>query len=130
METHFKVRHKCPEEFELVGKSVPLCEKTGRGGVAVYARKMMELSFRVYHDICPDAVVVKLCNINIVIIAPYVVPDNSKFKINNIFSILDFIIQNFPRDCVYDGGSECKMCNTEYHTYTPVFQESGQCYQC
>ena len=112
METHFKVRHKCPKEFELVGKSVPLCATTGRGGVAVYARKTLKLSFRVYHDICPDAVVVKLCNTNIVIVAPYIVPDNSKFKISDIFSILDFITQNFSRDYVYMMGDLNARCAT------------------
>ena len=35
METHFKVRHKCPDDFYLVGKSAESCSKTGRGGVAM-----------------------------------------------------------------------------------------------
>ena len=118
METHFKVRHRCPEEFELVGKSVPLCEKAGRGGVVVFARKVLKLSFRVYQDICPDAVVVKLCNTNVVIIAPYVVPENSKFKINKIFSILHFIIQNFPRDHVYMIGDLNARCATPDNIHT------------
>ena len=121
IETHFKVRHRCPDEFELVGKSVLLCEKTGRDGVAVYARKILKLSFRVYHDISPDAVVVKLCNTNIVIVAPYVVPDNSKFKISNIFSILDFIIQNFPRDYVYMMGDLNARCATPKITHTQKY---------
>ena len=68
--------HKCPEGFELVEKSVRMCTKTGRGGVAVYAKKVLQLSFSVYHDVCPDAVVLKLRNTNIVVIAPYIVPDN------------------------------------------------------
>ena len=118
METHFKVRHRCPEEFEMVGKSVPICEKTGRGGVAVYARKILKLSFHVYHDICPEALVMKLCNTNVVIIAPYVVPDNSKFKVDKIFSIINFIIQNFPRDHVYMMGDMNARCATPDNTHT------------
>ena len=120
METHFKVRNKCPDNFEIVGKSVPLCDNTGRGGVAVYARKVMKLSFRVYHDVCPEAVVLKLCNSNIVLIAPYVVPDNSKFKISNIFSILDFVIQNFSRDYMYVMGDLNARCATP--TYSNTYQ--------
>ena len=118
METHFKVRHKCPQEFELVGKSVPFCEKTGRGGVAVYAKKVLKLSFLVYDDICPDVVVVKLCNTNVVIIAPYIVPDNSKFKINMMFPTLHFLIQNFPRDNVYMMGDMNARCATPDNTHT------------
>ena len=87
METHFKVRHKCPDDFCLVDRSADRSAKTGRGGVAVYAKRTLGLSFRLYEDVCPDAVVMEIRNTDVIIIAPYIVPDNSKYKIErNIFS--------------------------------------------
>ena len=127
METHFNVRHKCPEGFELVEKSVPMCTKTGRGGVAVYAKKVLQLSFVVYHDVCPDAVVLKLRNTNIVIVAPYIVPDNSKYKINKIFTILDFIMKNFTKDRVYLIGDLNARCATPVDTGRYQYDRNPDC---
>ena len=39
-ETHFLKRHKCPENFKLVGRSVPIGGRVGRGGVAVYVKRI------------------------------------------------------------------------------------------
>ena len=43
METHFMKRHKCPENFKLVSRSTPLSFSYGRGGVAVYTKKYLEI---------------------------------------------------------------------------------------
>ena len=37
-ETHFGIRHKCPENFVLIGKSKPHYVKKLRGGVAIYKK--------------------------------------------------------------------------------------------
>ena len=119
METHFKKRHKCPENFKLVGKSKELFEKIGRGGVAVYAKVNLDLKFNIYEDVCPDALVMEIENTNITIVAPYIVPDNSKFKVKEIFSILDFIIKNFKERSLYIVGDLNARCGTpdNYHNY-------------
>ena len=57
METHFNKRSKCPNDFLLLGKSIPKESKIGRGGVAVYANKNLRYEFIIYDSICPDAVV-------------------------------------------------------------------------
>ena len=116
METHFKVRHKCPDDFCLVGRSAEPCSKTGRGGVAVYAKRTLCLSFRLYEDVCPDAVILEIVNTNAVIIAPYIVPDNSKYKIEKIFSIIDFIIKNFKNKYVYIMGDLNARCGIPVST--------------
>ena len=116
METHFKVRHKCPDDFYLVGRSAESCSKVGRGGVAVYAKRTLCLSFRLYKDVCPDAVILEIVNTNAVIIAPYIVPDNSKYKVKKIFSIIDFIIKNFKNKLVYIMGDLNARCGTPIST--------------
>ena len=50
METHFKVRHKCPLDFYLAGRSVNMCTTTGRRGVAVYVKRTLT-------DLCAGQIV-------------------------------------------------------------------------
>ena len=42
METHFMKRHECPDKYSLLSRSIPLSNKVGRGGVAVYIKKWIE----------------------------------------------------------------------------------------
>ena len=119
METHFNVRHKCPDYFSLVGRSAKFGGNTGRGGVAIYVKDELSLNFRMFDDVCPDAVVLEIIDTDIVVIAPYIVPDNSKYKIDYMFPLLDFIIKNFKRKCLYIMGDLNARCatpaNTMYH---------------
>ena len=86
METFFLKRHKTPDGYVLVGKSTPISEAR-RGGVAVYKKSSLDMNFRVYSDVCPDAVVFGDDNSNSVFIAPYIAPDNSRYKIKEIFKV-------------------------------------------
>ena len=116
METHFNVRHKCPDEFSFVGRSAKFGGDTGRGGVAIYAKNQLSLKFRLFEDICPDAVVLEIVDTDIVVIAPYIVPDNSKYKIDYVFPLLDFIIKNFKTKHLYIMGDLNARCATPVDT--------------
>ena len=76
----------------------------------------MDLSFRLYKDVCPDAVVLEIKNTDAVFIAPYIVPDNSKYKIEKIFSVVDFIIKNFKDKYIYIMGDLNARCGTPSST--------------
>ena len=118
METHFKVRHKCPLDFYLAGRSVNMCTTTGRGGVAVYVKRTLtDLSLRIWENVCPDAIVLEILNTNAVILAPYIVPDNSKYKFEKIFSLIDFIIKNFKNKYLYIMGDLNARCGTPSSMY-------------
>ena len=57
IETHFKIRYKCPDGFRSVGRSTPLnLHEKGRGGVIIYqnthssiALHLLNVDFRLCH---------------------------------------------------------------------------------
>ena len=61
------------------------------------------------------------------LVAPYVVPDNSKFKINMMFPMLHFIIQNFPGDNVYMMGDMNARYATPDNTHTHQYAANPDC---
>ena len=67
METKFQKRHKCPDSFDLIGKSIP--SDTARGGVAVYKKKNVDLEFQVFENISRDMVVFMINGTNLLFIA-------------------------------------------------------------
>ena len=116
METFFLKRHKTPDGFLLVGKSDPLCDAR-RGGVAVYKRCSLDIDFQVYSDLCPDMVVFGAKSLNSVFIAPYVAPDNSKYKIKEIFDIIRDLIRYFRNRKVFligDLNARCGDVQLDY----------------
>ena len=80
METHFVVRHKCPDGYNLIGRSAAVNSKVGRGGVAVFVKKSAELNLFVFDDVCKDAVIFGIKNTNSIFIAPYIPPVSSIYK--------------------------------------------------
>ena len=121
METHFLKRYKCPENFEFIGKSKPVND-VRRGGVAVYKKSTYALNFRVYKDICPDAVVFSPEGTSpIIFIAPYITPSSSKYAIIEIFRILDSVIRNFQDYKIIMIGDLNSRCGTpKIHGYKYV----------
>ena len=109
METFFLKRHKTPDGFLLVGKSDPLCDAS-RGGVAVYKKCSLDIDFHVYSDLCPDMVVFGAKSLNSVFIAPYVAPENSKYKIKEIFDIIRDLIRYFRNRKVFLVGDLNARC--------------------
>ena len=113
-------RHKCPRDYTLIGRSASLNNKTARRGVAVYVKSVLNITFRVYTDVCPDAVIFEIMNANVIIIAPYIVPENSVYKAYEIFTVLYFIIKNIKTKCIYIMGDLNFRCatpdsNPNYH---------------
>ena len=112
METHFKKRHKCPNDFIMIGRSLPSNSKVGRGGVAVYVKNTFNCKYHVFNDVCPDAVIFEIENTDAIFIALYITPENSIYKEKEIFSIIDFILKNFRRRNIYLFGDLNARCAT------------------
>ena len=51
METHFKVRHKYPSGYIMIGRSLSLNNEVGRGGVAIYIKHSSDIKYNVYNDV-------------------------------------------------------------------------------
>ena len=95
-----------------------MCTTTGRGGVAVYVKRTLTaLSLGILENVCPDAIVIEILNTNVVMLAPYIVPDNSKYKFEKIFSLIDFIIKNFKNKYLYIMGDLNARCGTPSSMY-------------
>ena len=107
METHFRKRHKCPEYFELIGRSP--CHES-RGGVAIYKKKTLDLNCHVLKNIYRDVVVFMVESL--IFITPYITPENSKYKTPEIFPIIEFIIECFKDYKMYLIGDLNSRCGT------------------
>ena len=94
METHFMKRMKTPENFQIIGRSPPI-SNVSRGGVAVYKKLSFDMLFHVFTDLAPDTVVFSPVESKTLFIAPYITPDNSKYKNPEIFSNIDFTLDNY-----------------------------------
>ena len=108
METHFVKRHKCPENFILIGKSENL-NNARRGGVAAYMKRSLDMRFHVYDTRCPDAVVFSIKGTRSIFVAPYITPETSRYAIEGIFS-LKLIICNFKSYSIYLIGDLNARC--------------------
>ena len=78
-ESHLNIRDKCPPEFMLIGRSKPIKSLTPRGGVAVYKRVSSDIDLVVISEELRDCVIFKILPIDIVCIAVYIPPSNSKY---------------------------------------------------
>ena len=116
VETHFVVRHKCPEGFKLIARSTPI-KGAKRGGVAIYKRPTLDLKFREFKDVCPDAVVLLIEGTCVFIVAAYITPESTKYKFPGIFSLLEFIIKSL-HGSVYLIGDLNSRCGTPAGSYT------------
>ena len=78
-ETHFGVRTRCPELFEIVCRSKLLESKKPRGGVAIYKKKSLQVQLDVICSEFRDCVVVRIRNTDMVLAGMYIPPENSPF---------------------------------------------------
>lgn len=124
METHFRKRQKCPDGFNLVNRSYPSVSKVGRGGAAVYIKSSSDIRLHTYEYICPDAVIFEVTDTNTVIVAPYITPENSKYKEKDIFNILDYIIKNFRNQHIIITADLNSRCATPASQYGYVYKEN------
>ena len=103
-ETHFNVRSKCPDNFFLVEKSPPTESKRPRGGVAIYKKIHCSLQFTTLLNI-PDCTVCEIQDTNIILVALYIPPNNSKYFSEDLFDHLKAIFAHFlPQKSIYVVG--------------------------
>ena len=95
----------------LAGKSMCV-ENVRRGGVAVYVRSCTDLELSVFEDLCPDTVVFTIKGTRLLFIAPYITPDNSRYKTVGIFDRLAIIINHFKAYKIYVIGDLNARCGT------------------
>ena len=99
-------------KYSLLSRTIPLSNKVGRGGVAVYIKNGLNVKCRVFENICPDAVIFEIKNTDTTLISPYIAPENSSYKNHEIFSIINFIIKNFKNKHVCLIGDLNSRCGT------------------
>ena len=110
IETHFMKRVKAPENFEIIGRSPP--SNASRGGVAVYKKSSLDISFHVFTDLASDMVVFSPVESKTLFIALYITPDNSKYKNPEIFSNIDFILNVYKDYQIFIIGDLNSRCGT------------------
>ena len=65
------------------------------GGVAVFKNFQSNLKLNVIADNFIDCVALEICNTQIIIVAPYIVPNNSSYFTDDYFSNLELILDHF-----------------------------------
>ena len=93
-ETHFNIRCKCPEKFELIARSKAVESKRDRGGVAIYKRLDSNLDITILHDF-PDCLVCEVKFTDIVIIAMYIPPSNSTYFNDDCFENMKMLLDYY-----------------------------------
>ena len=95
-ETHLNILSKCPEDFMLLARSKPIESATPRGGVAVYKNISSEFDVVVIsqHDF-KDCIIFKITPIEVICIAMYIPPSNTKFFTAEYMENLQLLLSNF-----------------------------------
>jgi hypothetical protein len=94
-ETHLGVRSKCPKDFNLVARSKAIESKSPRGGVAIYKKISSDVNLELLYDGLQDCVICRIMDTDILIVAFYIPPSNSKYFDELYFNNLDLIFSKF-----------------------------------
>ena len=92
-ETHFNVQTKCPKNFTLIKRSIPVKSLKPRGGVALYKNSQVHFDILPINHDFGDSVIAKICNTNIVIIAVYIPPSNTQYYKDESFHNISVILE-------------------------------------
>ena len=95
-ETHLNILSKCPKDFMLLARSKPIESATPRGGVAVYKKIDSEFDVTVItqHDF-KDCIVLRITPIEVICIALYIPPSNTKYFSVEYLETLQLLLSNF-----------------------------------
>ena len=118
-ETHFNIRHKCPDNFYMIGRSKTVKSYKPRGGVAVYRSFKCQVRLRAIKSDFPDCVLVEICNSNIIIAAIYIPPNNSEYYNENYFRNLQSFLDSYSmyRDILIIGDMNARTADTIIHKH-------------
>ena len=121
-ETHLGVRAKCPQGFELIGRSKQVSSKIPRGGVAIYKSLSSSLAVELVYDGFRDCVVCQVRDTSVIIVALYIPPINSVYFDDSYFMNLDIIYRKFyNHQVIITGDLNCRIGTPTYdveHNYT------------
>lgn len=108
METHFKTRYKDVDGFELVCRSAS--SSAGRGGVALYLNSLCDLKLHILDNDHCDSVCVEILQYDIILLAPYITPSNSKYYNNSLFQYIKFVADFYKEKNVFIiGDLNCRI---------------------
>ena len=95
-ETHLNILSKCPKDFMLLARSKPIQSATPRGGVAIYKNISSEFDVVVIsqHDF-NDCIVFKITPIEVICVAMYIPPSNTKFFTTEYMENVQLLLSNF-----------------------------------
>ena len=117
-ETHFNIRTKCPEGFYLAGRSKASESDKARGGVAVFKNILCNMKLNIITDDLKDCVIFEICNTQIVVIAIYIVPSNSKYYTEMYFKNLELMIEHFKnRQIIIIGDMNSRVGTPTKHMF-------------
>ena len=94
-ESHLNTLNKCPEGFMLVARSKPIQSLSPRGGVVVYKKITSEFDTVVISDELKDCVIFRILPIEVICIAMYIPPSNSRYYTAEYMENLGLILDNF-----------------------------------
>ena len=95
---------KCPENFILIARSKPIESATPRGGVAIYKRIDSDFDVVVIsqHDFS-DCIVFRITPIEVIGVALYIPPSNTKYFSGEYWEHLQLLLSNFEHipTCIF-----------------------------
>ena len=95
-ETHLNILSRCPEDFILIARSNPIESLTPRGGVAIYKKIDSELDIVVISkNDFKDCIVFRIIPIEVICVALYIPPSNTKYFSNEYMENLQLFLSNF-----------------------------------
>ena len=113
-ETHFNVRSKCPDNFFLIGRSIPIKAQKPRGGTAIYINKSAPFKMKCLDMNLRDCVVAEIKDSNIILVVMYIPPNNSSYYSSDYFDNMKIIFDIFGSSSYsfyFVGDLNFRICN-------------------
>ena len=123
-ETHFNIRAKCPDGFVVTARSIPSGTKAYRGGVAVYTKTLSKVDIEVISKEFLDCIIFLIKNIDLLCIAYYITPNNSKYFNENYFTNLRLFLNQFKDKSVICIGDLNARVGTPEHRQNVAYQQN------
>ena len=109
-ETHFGVRSKALLNFTLISRSKKIESKSPRGGVALYKNNSCSIDVEIIYDGFRDCVVCRIKNTDVILVAMYIPPSNSKYFEESYFLNLELISSMFASyQLIILGDLNCRV---------------------
>ena len=122
IETHFKVRYKCPDGFRCVARSTPLNLHEKRcGGVIIYQNIHSSIALHLLNVDFLDCAICLLKDFDILLVGMYIPPVNSIYYKKDYFNQLEIILHHYKLKKVILVGylNQCKIWSAPHYRQNP-----------